>query len=119
MNLAVKNVASRGAADECSGDIIEEARQHEDDDKQDTTALPVIREEGGHLVGNGAFLEVPRQQREAHQQQEQIRKDGKFVPKVQAEARKAHARFETCEAKLVSGDDRKAGKGDRQGMTVK
>ena len=83
VDLAAENVPRHGAADQRRGDVVEEARQHEHDDEQHEAALPVVGQEGRHLVGHAALLEMPRQQRKAHQQQEQVREDHPFVLQVQ------------------------------------
>ena len=63
-----------------------------DDDQQHEAALPVVGQEARHLVGHPALLEMARQQRKAHQQQEQVGEDHPFVRHVQREAGEARAR---------------------------
>ena len=90
--LPSKHVARHRAADQRRRDVVKEARQHEDDDEQREAALPVVRQESRHLVRHLALLEMPRQQREAHQQQEQVGEDHPFVLHVQREAGEARRR---------------------------
>ena len=72
VNLSTEDVARHRSPDERGRDIVEEARQNEDDDEKDSAAFPVIRQQGRHLIRNPALLEMPRQQSKSHQQQEQI-----------------------------------------------
>ena len=65
---------------------------HEDDDQQHEAALPVVGQDGRHDVGHLAFLEMPRQQREAHQQQEQVGEHHPLVLHVADEAGQARRR---------------------------
>ena len=92
VDLAPENMPRHRAADQRGGDVVEEARQHEHDDEQRKAALPVVGQEGRHLVRDAALLEMARQQREAHQQQEQVRQDHPFVLQVPAETREARRR---------------------------
>ena len=103
-----ENMARHGAADQRGGDVVEEARQHEYDDEQHESALPVVGQEGRHLVGDAALLEMPRQQRKTHQQQEQVREDHPFVLQVPGETRQAVAELEAREREFVEGDRRKS-----------
>src|SRR5262249_46506446 len=61
---------------------------------------------------------MARQERKAHQQQEQVREDGPFVRQVPAEPGEAMAGLESSVSKLIGGDDGKARERDRQRMAV-
>jgi hypothetical protein len=82
MDLAAEHMARHRAADQRGRDVVEEAGQHEHDREQDQS----VRQEGRHRVRDAAVFEVARQDRGAHQQQEQVREDHPFVPHVQREA---------------------------------
>ena len=97
MDFAAEHVARHGPADQGGRDVVEEARQDEDDDQQREPALPVVGQIGRHLVRNPAVLEVPRQQRKAHEQQEQVRQDDPLVLHLQAEAGEPRTEFEAGE----------------------
>ena len=73
----------------------------------------------GISSGTPLFSKCRDKQREAHQQQEQIREDHPFVLHVQREAGQAGAEFEAGENVLVERDHGKAGERDRQGVMVK
>ena len=118
MDFAAENMTGHGAADQRRRDVVEEARQHEHDHQQRNAALPVVGKIGGHRVGHAAHLEVAREQREAHQQQEQVGQDHPFVLHVQREAGEAGAEFEAGEDQLVERDDRKPGQRDVQRVMV-
>ena len=70
-------------------------------------ALPVVGQEGRHHIGHPALLEMPRQQRKAHQQQEQVREDHPLVLQVQRKPGEAGAELEAGERELVDRDRRK------------
>ena len=77
---------------------------HEDDDEQHEGALPVVGQIARHLLRDPAFLEVPRQQREAHQQQEQVGEDDPLVLHVQRKAAEPGTELESGEDDLVERD---------------
>ena len=62
---------------------------------------------------------MARQQREAHQQQEQVGEQRKFVAEMQAEAGQTRALLEAGEDQFVGSNDAKASKRDRQRVPVK
>src|SRR5215471_16919488 len=107
------------ATNDGRGNIVEKARQHEHHDKQHQAALPIVRQQRGHLVGNGAFLEVARQQRKSHQQKKQIAEEGKLVAHMQAEPRKAGTISETREGQFVCSNGGETAKRDWQRLPVK
>ena len=112
VDFALEHVARHRAADQRGRDVVEEARQHEHDGEQREPALPAVGQERRHLVGNAAVLEMPRQDRKAHQQQEQVREDHPFVLHVQAEAGQSGAELEAGEDQLVEDDRGEAGERD-------
>ena len=93
-------------------------REHEDDGKQRKAALPAVRQERRHLVRDAAVLEMPRQQRKAHQQQKQVRQNHRLVLHVQAEAGEPGAGLETGEDQLVEHDRGKARQRDLQRLVM-
>ena len=119
VDLAAKYVPRDRAADDRRRNVVEETRQHKHDHEQQQPARPVVRQQRRHLVRHGAFLEVTRQQSEAHQQQEQVREQRKFVTEMKAEAGQPCALLEAGEDQLVGGDGAKACKRDRQRVPVK
>src|SRR5713226_2579481 len=104
MDLALKNVPRNRSADQRGRDVIEEARQHKHQEKQRDAARPVVRKQGGHLIGNSALLEVPGQKCKSHQQQEQIGQHHPFVRHMLAKAAESRAEFESGEGQLVNND---------------
>ena len=111
-------MARHGAADQRRCDIVEEARQHEHDGQQRDAALPVVGKIGRHSVGHAAQLEMAREQRKPHQQQEQVGQDHPFVLHVQREAGEPGAEFEAGENELVERDGRKPGQRDVERVVV-
>ena len=114
MNLALEDMSGDGPADQRRGDIVEETREHEHQDEQHNAALPVVRQQCRHLVRNPAFLEMARQQREAHQKKEQIAQSDPLMPQVVAETAEAGAVFESGEDQLVKHDGAETGQGNGQ-----
>ena len=90
-----------------------------DDNEQREAALPVVRQERRHLFRDLALLEMPRQQRKAHQQQEQVGEDHPLVLHVQREAGEPGAELEAGEDELVERDRRKPGQRDLQRVMMK
>ena len=118
MDLAPEDVLRDRAADQRRGDIVEKARKDGDDDEQRQGAFPVVGQERGHLVGNSAPLEMPRQQRETHEEQKQVRENHPLVLHVQGEPREARAELEARERELVDRDRRESRQRDRKRMMV-
>ncbi len=104
VHLAAEHRHRHRAADHRRGDIVEEARQHEDHHEQDERAFPVAGQEARQERGNAAVLEVLGKQREAEQEPQQIREDHPFVQQMQPEAGESRARLEAREQKLVEDD---------------
>ena len=73
------------SADQRGGDVVEETRQNEYYDEQNETATPVVGEKIRQPGRHAALLEMPRQQREPHQQTEQVREHDPFQPQVMRE----------------------------------
>src|SRR5229473_3661386 len=119
MDLALKDVSRNGAADQGGRDIVKEARQHEYQEQQRHAALPVVGQQRRHFVRNPALLEVPRQKRKSHQQQEQISEDDPLMRHVLAEAAQSRTEFESGEDELVDDDGRESGQRDRKRVTMK
>ena len=110
MDFALEDVPRHRAADQCGGDVVEEARQHKHDGEQGEAARPTVWEEGGHRVGNAAVLEMPRQDRKAHQQQKEIGEDHPFVVQLQRQGRvKPSPCRKPGKQQLVDGNGRKPG----------
>jgi hypothetical protein len=107
MYLALEHVPRHRAADQGSGDIIQEARQHEYNREQSQAATPAVWQICRHCVGDSTLLEVTRQDGEAHQQQEQVGENDPFMVKLQHKAVETRALAEAREQKLV---DRNSGK---------
>ena len=118
MDFAPEDVARHRAADQGGRDVVEEARQHEHDGEQRKPALPAVRQERRHLVGDAALLEMPRQERKAHQQQEQVGEDHPLVLHVQGEAGQPGAELEAGEDELVDDDRGEPGERDLQRLVM-
>ena len=114
----LKFVPGHRPADQRGGDVVEEARQNEHNQAQRKPALPVVRQHRGHFIRNPALLERARQQREAHEQQEQVRQDYPFVLHVLAEAREPDTELKSSEGELVCGYGCKSRQRDRKGMMM-
>ncbi|MBI4754539.1 MAG: hypothetical protein HY778_03770 [Betaproteobacteria bacterium] len=93
-----------GAADDGSGDVVQEAREHEDDRQQHEGALPVVGQEARQRLGHAAVLEMPQQQGEAQRQPEQVGAHHPFVGHVGRQAGKARAEPETRKHQLAGGN---------------
>jgi hypothetical protein len=115
----LEDVARNGSADQGGRDVVEEARQHEDDDQENEPAGPVVRQERRHFVGDAAFLEVARQHRKAHQQQKQIGERHPFMVQMERETAETGAFLEAGDTELVGGDDRKARERDFERPVMK
>ena len=72
----------------------------------------------GISSGTLALLEMAREQRKAHQQQEQVGEDHPLVLQVRGEARQAGAVLEAGEAELVERDGGKPGQRHLQRVVV-
>ena len=118
MDFALEDMPSHRAADQGRCDVVEKARQHEHDGEQHKPAGPTVRQERWHLVRDAAVLEVPRQDRKAHQQQEQVGEDHPLVVHLQHEAAEALSLPEAGEEQLVDGDHRKPGQRDLQRLVM-
>ena len=118
MDFAAEDVTRHRAADQRGRDVVEEAREDEHDREQHEPALPAIRQECRHLVGDAALLEMAREDREAHQQQEQIGQDHGLVLHVQGETGEPRAGLEAGERQLVDDDRRKPGQRNLQGLVM-
>ena len=81
-------------------------------------ALPVVGQERRHDVGQLALLEMARQQRKAHQQQEQVGEDHPLVLHVQRETAEARPELEAGEAELVGDDGGEPGQRHLQRVVV-
>src|SRR3954466_3442709 len=106
------------AADQGRGYVVQKARQHKDEDEEDDATAPIVRKQRRHFVRDPAFLEVPRQNRKSHQQQEQVRENDPFVLEMGDEATEACAEFETGECHLVDDNGAKSAEGDGKGVMV-
>ena len=82
------------AADDRGGDIVEERRQHENHGEQHESALPVVGQEFRQHCRHMAFLEVPRQQRKADEQEEEVAQNDPLVRQVGGETIEPGSRAE-------------------------
>jgi hypothetical protein len=71
------------------------------DGEHGKSARPTVWEKSGHRIGNAAVLEMPRQDRKAHQQQKEIGEDHPFVVQLQDEAGEDLALPEARKQELV------------------
>ena len=118
VHSAPEDLLRHRTADQCRRDVVEEARDHCDEDEQHEAALPVVGQEARHLVGDLAFLEVAREQGKAHEQEEQVGEDHGLVRHVLDEARQAGAVLEARKAQLVERDGGETGQGHLQRVVV-
>ena len=77
-----ENVLRNRAADHRSGDVVEKRRQHEHHHQQHETAFPVVRQPARQDRRHAGLLEVPRQDRKADQEAEQVDQDDCLVTQV-------------------------------------
>src|SRR5919198_77020 len=119
MDLPAKHVARHRASDQRRRNIVEEARQDEHDCEQREAPLPVIRKNGRHRVWHTASLEVTREKRKAHQQQEKIGENDPLVLHVDGEPANAGTKFESGKGDFVARDRRQARERDLKRVTVK
>ena len=104
MDFALEQLQRHRPADQGRRDVVEEARDEPDDGQQEEGALPVVGQQRRHHIGNAALLEVAREQRKAHQQQEQVRQHHPFVLHMLEKSRRARTGLEAGESELVGGD---------------
>ena len=83
-----------------AGDVVEKCREDEDDGEERQPALPVVRQNRRHLVRNPTLFEVAGEERETHQEQEQVRQDHPLMPDMQREPAKTRPVLEACEDSL-------------------
>jgi hypothetical protein len=84
MHFAAKHARGHGAADHRGSDVIQKARHHEHQGEQRESTFPVIRQQTGQHVRDPGLFEVPRQNRKAGEQREQVRQHHPLVPKMRA-----------------------------------
>ncbi len=118
MQSAAENRRGHGAADHRRGDVVEKARQHENNQQQVKPAFPVVRQEIRQQVGRAAVVEVLRKQCKPDQQTEQVAKDHPFVAKMRYQPHDSRPGIETRERKLVNSDRDKPGQGNLEGVPV-
>jgi hypothetical protein len=116
---AAEHHAGDRPADECGGNVIEEARQHENHDQEDEAALPVARQEARENGRYATCLEVLRQEREAQQQAEQVGEQHPFMGEMRDEARGAGALRKGGEQDLEQRNHRESDRRHPQRVEVK
>ena len=117
--LGPEQLMGHGAADQCGGDVVEEGRHDEHQQQQREAAFPVVRQVLGQDHRDMAFLEVAREDGEAHQQAQQVRDHHPLVAQMTDEAGEAGAALEAGENDLVGGDHHRPTGGHRQRVAVK
>jgi len=118
VHFAAEHRRGHGPADHRRCDVVQKTRQHENDQQQAESALPVIGQKIGQQLGGAAVLEVLRQQREPDQQSQQIAQDHPFVPKMRYEPCHPRTGLEAGEPELVQGNGDEPGHCNLQGMPV-
>ena len=82
-----------GAADQCRGDVVQECGQRRTRCASSASApVQSSRQAARQRLRQAARLEMGREQREADEQQEEVRQDHPLVREVRREARRARAR---------------------------
>jgi hypothetical protein len=119
VDLAAKHRAGDRAADQRGGDVIQEARQHENHEKQHQPAFPVVGQQFWQPLRNAAGLEVLGQQRKAEQQAQQVGEQHPFLAEVIEPAGDAGSFRERRKRDLEQRYHDHAADGDRQRMVVK
>ncbi len=119
MDLAPENAGRHRGADQCRGDVIEKAREQEDDDKKHERPHPACWQQLRQDFRHAAVLEMAGQKRKADQQAEQIDQQHPLMRHVQAESSQAFSGLEAGEQDLVGGNCHHASEGHWQGMMVK
>ena len=97
MHLGAEQLVRHRAADQRRGDVVEERRDHEHHHEQHERALPVGGQEARQHQRHAALLEMPRQEREAHEQQEEVGEDHPLVREVAQQPADARAFLESGE----------------------
>jgi hypothetical protein len=77
------------SADKRGGDIIEEGREHPDENKKGESAFPFRGQKLWQDDRHVAFLEVARQKREASQETKEIEQNDPFVFEMEKEPGRA------------------------------
>ena len=114
MHPGAEQLVGHRAADQRRGDVVEEARDDEHHHQHQEAAAPVGRQEARQDHRHVALLEVPRQQRKAGEQAEQVGNGDPLMAQVADEARHPDARLEAGEGDLVEADRREAAEGHVQ-----
>ena len=97
-----------GAANQCRCNIVKKRREHEHQYQQYKSAPPVVGQVVRHDLRHLALFKMVGEQRESHQQTQQIRKQHPLVPKMPHESCDACAGLKTCEGNFVSCDHDRA-----------
>jgi hypothetical protein len=118
VHLALEHGVGDRAADHRRGDVVEEAREQPHQHQQHEAALPVVGQEPRQHRRHLALLEQVGQQREAEQQQQQVRQDHPLMPQVQHEAAESGAALERRQHDLVQANQYRAAERDAQGVVV-
>jgi hypothetical protein len=85
----------RRAADQRGRDVVEERRRDEHDAEQHECTGPVIGQERRQGARQAALLEVPGQDREADEQQREVRENHPFAREVRRQTVEPLARWES------------------------
>ena len=104
MHFALEDMPSNRAADQGRCDVVQKGGQHEDNQEQWETAGPTVWQDPWHSIWNAAAFEVPRQDRKAHEQEEQVGKGHPLVLHLHHETAEPLALSESGENQLVEGD---------------
>ena len=118
MDAVAVDAGGDGPADQGAGDVIQEARQHEDDDQQGEAAEPAVGENAGQHLGNPTVLEMPRQQREPEQQSEQVDQQDPLVAQVGRQTGEPRPLVKAGVLQLEGSDGGEPTERDDQGVMV-
>jgi hypothetical protein len=118
MHLGLEQLVRHGAADQGRGDVVEETGNGPHHDQQDERALPVVGQVLGQDHRHMAFLEMPGEDGEAHQQAEQVDQGHPFMAQVSGETRHPGAGLEPGHRDLVNRNRGDTGQRDIKGLVM-
>ncbi len=118
MHLLAEHRGGHRAADQRGGDVVEEGREHEDHHQQQEAALPIVGEDLRQHHRHVGILEVLREQREAHEEPEEVGEDHPLVREQAHQAGQPRALRESRKEKLVDGHREETGDRDLERVAL-
>ena len=119
MHLALEKLVRHGATDQRSGNVIEEAGEHENHDQHQEATFPVCRQELGQDHRHVALFKMAGEQRKTGEQAEQVGNRHPFMTKMPGKTSHADTGLEAGKNDLVQADREQPGQRHVQRGMVK